>query len=339
MKKDKSLFKNSEGKIYLPSLLSLDQENRFSIKRKHTKGKIPLDKSLKLIREFDTDRDYAKAYLRMSDDDKAVFVCIAQFTSINYLQLMRLGLIHDHFPTGGSKLNRSLAKLIVSGLIQEWEFANPSSGKKERCYTLTDHGARAYEYLFGNNGLFAPKKFFQKYPLRHLRKWYAVDLYEVLFSLNQFDSYKNSYSGTNDAFLVPGAGVYCLETNKELFLNMVTYVVLQSDQPHFLIDKLEKWENYIARGHEKMEIPGLIGSLNALTFFVPTIRKAAEIVRVLELHTKPFSIFFIVAEAIVEKGVTKSFYIPSPVEPYVERINASFLMETDYEDTLNITLQ
>lgn len=163
-----SFIDSKTGQTILPSLMTKEQEEMFSIhQNKFLKGESLRD-SIARVKSYEIADQYLTTFVNLEDTDIYYLKFIAMFKSVQQLQLIRQTAL---FPMiyGRAHLRDSLKRLIVNGLIWRWTYRHPVYNDDVNVYTLSGNGYRFLETIYGQEYYFHPQNFYSLPDYFHIR--------------------------------------------------------------------------------------------------------------------------------------------------------------------------
>lgn len=330
---DQNPFVDSQtGKVILPSLLSLEQEQKFEIKPTQFIGNYSLSASIAHVRHYSIPDEFREAYMRLTEVDLYYLKFIARFKSVQKIHLLRQASL---FPEifDDSRLSESLHRLLVNGLVWRWKYKHPVYGKKIDVYTLSGYGFEFLTFIYGYQGYFNPRHYYSwRFPnVYQLRFWETVDIYQTLVSLDAYKDSSELYRGNNKIMFSPLQ--VALELGKYNVKNFIYYPTLQVDGDKYYEAALEKWDVFTKHGTDiTQQVNNLPGKQNILTFYTATYKLACQFATSLQLAQYRFPIIFMIGSLISSQGVSHSFYAPltdkeEGTEP-IQEVNFDNILQT-----------
>lgn len=329
---DNQFLNETTGQTWLPSLINPEDERNFKIQRDFfIKGYATLRDSVKQIRQYEIADQYNPVLANMSGEEEYWLKFIGMFKSVQKIQLMREA---ELFPDNLSikTLNKSLTHLLLNGLIVKWQYHHPISDKDIAVFTLSGNGFRFLNTYYADN-YFQPQNFFNLNSRFHLRFWETLDVYQLLISLPVYHESSTLFKGfpREGRPLLPSP----LQVNLELMegspKNLIFYPALHNDDINYYKDAVSKWANYIeTESKDSINLNFPINDLpvgqNVLAFYVPTLTRARELNRELQLKTFKFPSIFLIGIEVAKNGISKAFYMPRRDNDDLRMLNAENIL-------------
>lgn len=309
---DNQFIDAQTGVAMLPSLINPEDELKFKIKRDwYINGYPTVVASVRQIRHYELFDQYNDVLDKLDFQEQYWLQFIGMFKSVQKLQLKREARL---FPQQVSEnnLDNCLKHLFMNGLIMKWEYYHPIDDAKIPVYTLTGNGYRLL-INFYNQNYFHPQNFFNLNPRYHLRFWETLDVYQLLISLPAYKGSSTWFQGEpkKGKRILPSPLQINLELNQGKPKNLVFYPVLYNDNINYYKDVTLKWSNFTDEGQSlNKPINDLPMGQNVLTFYVPTLERAAQLNDTLKLANFAFPSLFLVGFEITSQGLPKAFYLP-----------------------------
>lgn len=326
-----SQFINPEdGTAMLPSLINPEDEEKFQIKRNfYVHGYPTLIGSVQHIRQYELSDQYNNVFDQLDMQDQYWLKFIGMFKSVQKLQLKREARMYPQL-VSENNLDHSLKILFRNGLIMKWDYKHPIDDQVIKVYTLTGNG---YRFLvnFYNENYFHPQDFFNLNPRYHLRFWETLDVYQLLVSLPAYRASSTLFRGNDrKRRLLPSPLQISLEMKQGDIKNLVFYPCLYNDNPAYYKDATLKWNRFTKDGANLNEkIGDLPEGQNVLTFYTPTIERAAFLNKYLNLSGLSFPSLFMVGLDVTNYGLPKAFYEPNRKTGGLKQLNFQNLLRTD----------
>ena len=319
--KDNPFVDEKTGKLYLPSLYTQEEVDKFlndkdfKIHRTFFRKKYgSLQQSVAHMYTYAIADDFNYVMSQLSDEDLYWLKFIGRFKSIQTLQIYRqTALFSENFSR--KRAEESLEKLYKYELIWKWSFKRDFIDKPLYTYTLTVNGFRFLEYFFSKRTYFQPKNYFILPDTAHIRFWETVDIYQLMLSLPQykgFDTLLNlgvNHEGTNRKLSSPLQ--IALELTPGRVKNLVFFPAVPGDKDLYYKDVLVRWNRFTLEGSDlQKNVNGLPGTQNVLAFYTPTFDLAQKLNEELKLTDWNFPILLLVGSVIERDGIVKAFYLP-----------------------------
>lgn len=311
-------FVDSDGKTFLPSIFTEDEEKKFEIDYDWTReGYSSLEDSVAHIYHYEIADEYNYVITQLSSEDLYWLKFIGRFKSVQKLQLDRQTALYPKV-LNRKQEKRSLNELFSFGLIWKWSFKRAFLDKPVKVYTLSSNGYRFLEYFFSKERTyFNPQNYFRLDQKYHIRFWETVDLYQLLLSLpiyRGFETYfnlgginlkngkkKNLFSPLQEA----------LEIFPNQVKNFVFFTALQSDNDDYYKKAINRWAVFTENGKNlSKDVLSLSGNQNVLAFYAPTVSVAERLNKNLSLPEFGFPILLLIGSVIQKDGITQAFYHP-----------------------------
>lgn len=258
--KDNPFVDEKTGKLYLPSLYTQEEVDKFlndkdfKIHRTFFRKKYgSLQQSVAHMYTYVIADDFNYVMSQLSDENLYWLKFIGRFKSIQTLQFYRQAAL---FPENFSRkrAEESLEKLYKYELIWKWSFKRDFIDKPLYAYTLTVNGFRFLEYFFSKRTYFQPQNYFILPDTAHIRFWETVDIYQLMLSLPQykgFDTLLNlgvNHEGTNRKLSSPLQ--IALELTPGRVKNLVFFPAVPGDKDLYYKDVLVRWNRFTLEGSD-----------------------------------------------------------------------------------------
>lgn len=309
-------FLDENGKTFLPSLFTADEEKKFDISRDFSQKKYPgLKESITHIYNYDIADDYNYTITQLTDIDLYWLKFIGRFKSVQQVQLDRQTALFSEM-LNRKQVRQSLQTLFRYGLIWKWKYNRDFLDHPATAYTLSVNGFRFLEYFYkAERTYFQPQNYFYLDDNYHIRFWETVDLYQIMSSLPIYKGF-GTYFNLGRAENGPKKNLTsplqeALEIIPNQVKNFVFFPALQTDNNNYYKDAIARWDRFTDSGKDLSKpILDLPGKQNILAFFAPTVSAAERLNTELSLPEFNFPILVLIGSVIQKDGITQAFYYP-----------------------------
>lgn len=317
-------FIDEEGKTYLPSIFTEEEEKRFEISRDFEQAKYSgLQESMSHIYSYEIADDYNYVITQLSETDLYWLKFIGRFKSVQQVQLDRQVALYSDF-LDRKQERRSLKTLFKYGLIWRWQYNRDFLNHPVNAYTLSVNGFRFLEYFYkAERTYFQPQNYFYLDETYHIRFWETVDVYQILMSLPIYKGFETYFNlgrmekGIKKNLTSPLQEA--LEIIPNQVKNFVFFPALQTDNNNYYKDAISRWAVFTENGTNlRKPILELPGEQNILAFFAPTVSVAERLNEELSLPEFGFPIVILIGSVIQKDGITQAFYYPDHANKTLE---------------------
>lgn len=213
-----------------------------------------------------------------------------------------------------SETSKRLDRLRTYGLVDRWKVrirGHEEEVKPPAPFTIGVGGYKLLKHYYGDSYFMDPDRW-DRLGIGGLQRYVSMNEMRCqLIEIHKIKKWKwNAMIGNNRDHKFPLGAAELITENQNINL---------------LIDRAQMGQNYIGYFREKLEnwkqIFNEVGNipvsefpinLNVVVIFASTVSIAENIQKEIMLDTFPFDIWVCVEEDLINDGINKSFYIPTP---------------------------